>query len=473
MKKTVFSPALKGALVAGMFFLVVFAVFGLTKIVPKAFNSIASSFSSINSSLFSPKETIILSLSNNSVQSGEAVNISFEHTNRTTSGSYEFKFDCAKKDLSMILIDGAKQTIVPCGATSTLVSNPFKIIPTLKDKNSFVDSYTYVSFYDTEKNTKAVTGKTVLTIKNGTTNNIVNSEVLLATSSKVISTQSNTTAVNTNQTNGVVKKADLYIVTKDTGMLVNNVFIPKTVFNNYETSAVRFDVGNDGNTATGPWQFTAVLPTYPAQIFPSGVQPSLQPGEIIEYTLSLKNLASTGNNVISINVDPAQNVSELSETNNTALMTVINSGIGYSTGLILPNNYNNYNYNYYNNSNSDLMLRIISKGYMDRNNGRYYTASSVSENNRVAVRFEIENIGKGETGPFIFTADLSGYSEDRYTSPVQTSFYAGEKRQYTVDFDSGASDIGTNTVTIRLDTNNNVIETNEDNNKLSEDILVY
>lgn len=472
MEQKIPNPILRGALVAGMLGLLVFAIIGLTKVVPKAITSVGSAFSGISSSLFSPKETIILSLSNNSVQSGEAVDISFEHKNKDMAGVYEFKFDCSDKDLSMILLDGQNKTNMLCTATSTLNSNSFQIVPILKNSNSFVDSYIYVSFFDQENNTRQAIGKTVITVRNGKTNGTVAtstqiiSKPIVATSSKVIRPVVNQNLTNSN----IVRKSDLYIISKSTGAIVNNVFIPKTNFASYEIPAIRFDIGNDGNVETGPWQFTAVLPTYPSQVFPSGVQPSLKPGEIIEYTLTLQNLAITGNNIATISIDPNNTVNELSETNNTLVMTLVNSGVGYSTGLIVPP-YNNYNY--YNNSNSDLMLRIISKGYIDRNNGRYYAASSISENNRVAVRFEIENIGSGETGPFIFTADLSGYSNDRYTSPVQTTFYPGEKRQYTVDFDSGVADIGTNTITIRLDTNYNVNETNEDNNKLSEDILVY
>jgi len=469
MKKHVTNPILRGVLIAGMFILVVFALIGMAKIVPKAITSIGSAFSSLSSSLFSPKETITVSLSNNSIKSGEEIEVTFNHKNKKDLGVYEFKFDCSQKDFSMILIDGTNQTNIPCTATSTINSNPFKIIPQLRESNSFVDTYIYVSFYTNtgqtdEKNARKASGKTILTIQNGP---MRSGGVTVATTS-IATTTSVIKKPTTNQklvNNNIIKKSDLRITAKDTGIVVNNIFIPKTTFTSYETASVRFDISNVGNIPTGVWQFTALLPTIPSQVFPSGNQPSLAPGETIEYTLSMRNLAVTGNNTVLINVDPSQTVSELSEVNNVAVMTLMNSGVGYSTGLILPNNYYN--------SNSDLMLRIISKGYIDRNNGRYYTASSVSENNRVAVRFEIENIGRGETGPFIFTADLSGYSEDRYTSPVQTTFYSGEKRQYTVDFDSGASDIGTNTITIRLDTNNNVVETNEDNNKLSEEIRVY
>ncbi len=470
MKKYIPNPILRGAMIAGMLVIVVFAVIGITKIVPKAITSIGSAFSSISSSLLSPKETIVLSLSKNSIKTGEEVSVSFVHKNKTKAGVYEFKFDCADKDISMVLIDAGKQKNILCTATSTLSSNTFKIVPALKNTNSFVDSYIHVTFYDTEKNKQVATGKTVLTIYNGDTKGITSkpSDTSITQQTKIVLDSSVQNIKQEVANANGINKSDLYIITKDAGIVVNSVFITKTNFSSYESPSVRFDIGNDGNVPTGPWQFTAILPTYPSQIFPSGVQPSLAPGEIIEYTLSLKNLASTGNNIVSINVDPSQNVSELSETNNTTAITLINSGVGYNV-----NSAQNYNTGYYSSSNSDLMVRVISKGYIERNTGRYYVANSVSENNRTAIRFEIENIGTGETGPFIFTADLSGYSNDQYTSPTQTSFYPGEKRQYTVDFNSGVSNLGTNKITIRLDTNNNVNETRKDNNVLSQDILVY
>jgi hypothetical protein len=471
MKKYIPNPILRGVLIAGIVALLIFAVIGLSKITPKAFNSIGSAFSSISSSLFSPKETLVISLSNNSVESEEFIDVSFEHKNKSTAGIYEFKFDCSNKDISMILLDGPNKINMPCTATSTLSSNHFRIVPILKTQNSFIDSYIHISFFDQEKNSIRATGKTVFTVRNTTSKGLTSTSTQIV-NIPIITTRSTTSAKiveNQQQANpNIIRKSDLYIISKNAGIVVNNVFIPKTTFSSYETPAIRFNIGNDGNIETGPWYFTAILPTYPSQVFPSGIQPSLKPGEIIEYTLTLQNLAVNGNNIATINVDPTQNIPELSETNNGAVINLVNSGPSYITGLSLPNNPYNYN-----TSNSDLMLRIISKGYIDRNNGRYYEASSVSERNRIAMRIEIENIGRGETGPFIFTGNLSGYSSDQYTSPVQNTFYTGEKRQYTIDFNSNTPDIGTNKITIRLDTNNNVNETNETNNVLSEDVLVY
>jgi hypothetical protein len=462
MKKNIPNPILRGALIAGMLVLVVFALIGVTKIVPKAINSISSAFSSISSSLFSPKQTIILSLSNNSVKSGEEVNISFEHKNKSTAGIYEFKFDCSNRDLSMILIDGTNQTNMLCTATSTLNSNPFKIIPQLRDQNSFVDSYIYVSFYDTEKNIKEAIGRTVLTVQNGP---MRSGDVTVATTS-IATTTSVIKKPTTNQklvNNNIIKKSDLRITAKDTGIVVNNIFIPKTTFTSYETASVRFDISNVGNIPTGVWQFTALLPTIPSQVFPSGNQPSLLPGETIEYTLSMRNLAVTGNNTVLINVDPSQTVSELSEVNNVAVMTLVNSGRSYSLGLIKPD---------IRSSDSDLMLRIISKGYVNKRGERFYQSNSISENDRPAIRFEIENIGDEETGDFIFEADLDNDSNNDYISSVQDSFYAGESREYTIDFDR-TEETGTFDITIVIDSDDDVDETNEDNNKLSEEIRVY
>ncbi len=480
MKKTnPLNKILKWVLIAVMAILVIFALIGVTKIVPKAISSLGSAFSSVSSSLFQSKEKIEISVPNNSVKSGEPVNISFkdkdaDKTIDPNSGSYAFKFDCSdRKDLSMLAVDGKNQTNLECNKDYSIGTNPFIVVPTLKTENSFIDSTLYITKYNKDKNTQEVFGKTTITISNGNLNQ--NNKTAQLTTSPISSTSTSKNISTQNQTiNNGVQKPDLYIVKKDVGVLINNVFIPKTVFGANENVAVRFDIGNSGNIGTGPWQFNALLPTYPSQVFPSGIQPSLAPGEIIEYTLSLTNLASAGNNLVTVNVDPNQNISELSKANNTALITLVNSGVGYNynANAIYNPIYNYNNYGYVGTTNSDLMVRIIEKGYIDRNTGRFHESNSVSESQRAAVRFEIENIGSGQTGNFIFSVHFPSYRNSEYISPLQSSFYPGEKRQYTVDFDS-PENTGTNEITIRLDINNNVIETNENNNVLEEEITIY
>lgn len=458
-------------IIAVLVLLTIFAFIGLAQIAPKAINSLGSAFSSMTSLFSSPNEKIILSLSNNSIKSGELVDVYFEHQNKKTAGVYEFKFDCGNKNLMMILDDGSDKTNLSCNTVAIVSSNNFKITPVLKEANSFLDSYIYVTFYDKENNSRKIFGKTVLTISNGKLSSNPTIKEDEPKPAEIISTSTVTTkpknVIPVTQTNtgtfpNVVRKADLHIAAKSTGVVINNVFIAKTSFNSSDNPAVRFVISNIGNIPTGPWQFNAVLPTYPSQIFPSGTQPSLAPGEMIEYTLSLGNLAYSGNNVVTINVDTNQIVSELSETNNGAVMTLVNSGVGYNNATYPYNNYNN-------SSNPDLVIRIIDVGYID-NDGDFVEADSISDNKTAAIKFEIENIGDRDSGRFKYSVYFPSDDDSTVTKTV-SSIDAGEKKRFIEEFED--PERGTNEFEIRVDTDDDVDERNENNNDEEESLRVY
>lgn len=308
-------------LIAGMVVLGVFAVMGAVKIIPAAVSSLASVETSLRSSLSSSKNTITLSLSNNSITTGESTTVSFEKKYTSDQGTYMFKFDCDNKNLTMTVIDGSNQTRLLCNTSTKLTSNPFTLVPNLEDKNTFVDSNIYVEFIDTHNKTLQ-RGQTVLTVRDGSSQRYTTTTppIIAPTSSSAVATSSTPQNYATT-THPIIKKADLYLSMKGAGIVTNNVYVPKAAFTSYESPSVRFDIGNDGNISTGPWQFTAILPTNPGQVFSSGIQPSLAPGEIIEYTLTLANLASS-NNLISVNVDITNTINELSETNNIGTLTL-------------------------------------------------------------------------------------------------------------------------------------------------------
>lgn len=444
-------------LVAGIVTLFALAVLGVIKLVPKATSSLASVFSSLRSSLFLPKETIIISLSNNSVSTGEGVGVSFEHKNKTADGTYSFRFDCDSKKLSMVVVDTSGQVDLPCKETTQIKSTSFKIFPHLKDKNTFIDSSIYIDFTPKDKTKVETTGKTILTVRNGT----LKGEAQAATST-MISFSSSTPPQNNNKevvksnstdSTNIVRKTDLYIKTKDSGIFVNNVFVTKVNFQAHESPVIRFDIGNDGNIPTGPWKFNAVLPTNPGEIFSSPIQPSLAPGEIIEYTLTLANLASAGNNIVSINVDPDHIVNELSETNNVVLMTLVREGV--STVQTTK---------------ADLVGRIVAIGFIDKTTGQFWQSNQIPQSARAAVQFEIENIGGIPSGDFVYTSNFS--TNNYYTSPAQPSLAPGEKRQYSISFNYPGN-IGSNTIIINIDSNNSVNEVSENNNTITGTVSVY
>lgn len=453
------------ALIAGMVVLGVFAFLGLIKLATKTLPSLASVGTSLRSAFIFPnKNTLTLSLSNNSVNTGESTSVSFEKKN-SDAGSYVFRFDCDGKNLSMVVFQGTNQTQLPCNATTTLSSNQFTIIPNLENKNSFVDAKIYVDYIKAGEKNSSESGKTVLTVHNGTLKNSDVAKTPLATSTQTVSTSTKSNKIQTPSviTSGtttnksvdrVIRKADLDISMKDSGILTASGFFAKSTFNQNESPSVRFDIGNDGNTPTGPWQFSAVLPTNPGQVFASGIQPSLAPGEVIEYTLTLANLASSGNNVISVHVDNLNTVNELSETNNVGVLTISKSG----SSIISQGK-------------ADLSGRVLTTGFVDRTTGQFFESNSISQSSRAAVKFEIENMGSYPSGNFVFTADLPSTTNSYYTSPSQNTLLPGEKREYTVSFDPRYT--GSNNVTIRIDQNSNVSESNENNNTITSTLYVY
>ncbi len=97
---------------------------------------------------------------------------------------------------------------------------------------------------------------------------------------------------------------------------ISGDIIPRSSASPNDLVAVRFLISNDGGAATGPWYFTAQLPTTPAYPYSSPVQISLPPKGSIENMLRFKNATPGG--VFSVSVDSSNQVSESNEGNNTA-----------------------------------------------------------------------------------------------------------------------------------------------------------
>ena len=441
-------------LIIGMALLAMLALLGVIKIMPSAISSLGSV---LQSTIFTPKETIVISLSNNAPASGEEIKLSFDHKGKNSIGKYEFRFECKSQDLKMTIIDGTNRTDVACGSKTQVLNTEFELIPILTTKNSYLDSNIFVDFTKSSSQSVNVTGRSLLTIHNGNIGDSVQATSSKSTSSATTIKNFATSSQNTKINNTTVQKYDLYLVMKDSGVVTNGVFIPKSNFNLNESSSIRFDIGNQGNIATGPWSFTANLPTNPNRTFSSPIQPSLNPGELIEYTLTLENLQSVGANIASVRIISPGN--ELSTTNNVGVITL--NGNTYS------GNYNGTNY-----GKADLIGKVVALGVIDRNTGQFNEASSVSRNARAAVKFEIDNIGTNTSANFVFTANLPSNTNSIFVSPSQSGMYPGESRVYTVWFDN-PQNIGSNPITIRIDSSNNVDESSENNNIIYTSILAY
>lgn len=95
------------------------------------------------------------------------------------------------------------------------------------------------------------------------------------------------------------------------------------------------------------------------------------------------------------------------------------------------NNNSNYNYgNTYTNNQTgtpDLQLTITSIGVLDRNTGAFVPTTNVNTNDRVAVKFQVENVGQGPSGAWNLSAALPAVNVSDQTKYLynQVSIPAG------------------------------------------------
>ncbi|HEV7121417.1 MAG TPA: CARDB domain-containing protein, partial [Candidatus Paceibacterota bacterium] len=119
-------------------------------------------------------------------------------------------------------------------------------------------------------------------------------------------------------------QADLAVSITQVGYLTSNStdsFVSGAIVPSGDNAAVKFSVTNTGTNISGPWSFTANLPTNTSFIFTSNPQQSLRPGERIDFTLGFDR-AQSGVRQVTITADSANQVSESNESNNTAVSNI-------------------------------------------------------------------------------------------------------------------------------------------------------
>lgn len=82
--------------------------------------------------------------------------------------------------------------------------------------------------------------------------------------------------------------------------------------------AVSFTIKNVGTNVTGPWRFSASIPTQTAYIYQSQPQQSLAPGDSIDYTLGFDQANKGAGETISISANFDHAVAESNADNNSA-----------------------------------------------------------------------------------------------------------------------------------------------------------
>ena len=121
---------------------------------------------------------------------------------------------------------------------------------------------------------------------------------------------------------------------------------------------------------------------------------------------------------------------------------------------------------------SDLTVDITAVGYLTSNDTSTFVASTVvPDGKRGAVKFTVRNAGTNSTGNWTFDAKLPTTGSDyTYHSNSQKSLLPGDRIDFVLGFDH--ADDGDQTVTVTVDPNNRVNESNERNDESDAHIKV-
>jgi hypothetical protein len=268
----------------------------------------------------------------------------------------------------------------------------------------------------------------------------------------------NTRTINNTVNNGT---ADLRVTLVKVGRTMSDGSYQSTsAFAENDRVTVMFNVANVGTARSGNWTLRADLPTKTSsdKVYISGTQPTIAPGDSYEMTISFDTFDPNGRNII-ITLNAGDN----NQSNNVLNISVSFNGDHAGDPVNYNNNYNSTG------SRADLVTTITGVGIMGSNN-QFYTSNKLYSGDKVAVRFEIQNLGDTASGSYRFTVDLPTEDGDTFTSNMQPSLAPGETKEFIIGYDNPQT--GTNTVTIKADSDNDIRENGESNNTDTENVRV-
>jgi hypothetical protein len=114
--------------------------------------------------------------------------------------------------------------------------------------------------------------------------------------------------------------SDLIVNINAVGYLTStstNSFVASSTVPSGSRPAVRFTIKNIGTNITGPWRFSASIPTQTVYIYQSQQQQSLSPNDSIEYTLGFDQANKGVDKLISITANFDHIVAESNTNNNS------------------------------------------------------------------------------------------------------------------------------------------------------------
>lgn len=300
----------------GILIVVVIAAIGIVRFAGSAEGNLSQLGSGI-ADLFRGSERLELDIDDPIITSGEEAIIQLTHRNRSVSedeGTYSFVVDC--EDLTTAQINGEE---VECDKESVLENTQEISIELVSDPDERLRDVPVTVYYRYED--VELSSELILTVENEEVENGTEDEdggeeeetedVTEEESSEEEGEQPTTEAPVFQGT------PDLAVAVIDLGRIENGTFISDDRIDEDDRAAVRFMVSNGGSAATGPWTYNAILPTSEPELYNSGTQASLNPGDRLEFTLAFDNIdADSNSGRFYVNVDPLNKIKESSELNN-------------------------------------------------------------------------------------------------------------------------------------------------------------
>jgi hypothetical protein len=315
-----------------------FATISAALYTGRAFSYLASAAVSL-SSVFLPSHqntnTIRLTADLTEVHTGDTVTLSWQNQGTNNSGSYTFSYPCLPGFYFKVTTVARGTEVAYCNTEFNFINtdNTLKIIP-ISTKSRYVDMPATITFTESGRTSPSGSGSVILTTSNS---------ALDTSENTVIPSSNETGAVHIAKTEGQEQRhsytppgsgeggvadnpngtADLKVSVIGVGTIdkVTGAFSATSTLKRSDRIGVRFAVENLGTKSSGQWRFNAILPTYPPFTFNSDAEPSLLPGDRIEFTIGFDQSVE-GNQPVKFVIDPQNEVREMTKDNNTTAITI-------------------------------------------------------------------------------------------------------------------------------------------------------
>jgi hypothetical protein len=347
------SKALKIGVLVILIVLLIIGIILPIKLVPDAFSSISTTISS----WFGSTKTT-LSTNPSMIQSGSPFTLSWTGDHKDT-GSYSISYSCAE-GVSLEMSFGGSPVTIPCGSAYYFSStaNSISLTP-VSSIERYTDITLTLGYLEAASSSPETLGTLLISIENQNASgtSAIASTTQTTTGTTPVQTATTTTTVTvpppttvpppvtttttTTKTPPPVKTTapapvsvtrahrvsnpygttDLSVKIVATGYMTDGAaFVPASSISSSMRAAFEFVVTNVGDKSSGPWSFTATLPTVYHPTYSAYNLPNLGPGDSIEYFLAFDSINPGYSNPVSITVtSPGEAIT----ADNSATATII------------------------------------------------------------------------------------------------------------------------------------------------------